>query len=294
MTTHGLQLTHQAILLATQTVSVVDTTAPSITVPSAIQVEATGIEGNLADIGTSTASDSVEIISITNDAPDSFPLGETIVTWTATDSSGNFATATQTVSVVDTTSPTLTIPENIIVDSFTLEKLVVIGEAYAFDSVDTLPILTNDAPEAFPLGSTIVTWSVIDQFGNSASLQQTVSVQACGQSISYYNQIMGTTEDDVLMGTNTADLIFAFGGNDMIMGGAGNDCIIGGEGDDIIFGNEGNDHLIGGEGTDIIKGNSGDDKLTGGFGYDILDGGDDFDISYDSISDIVIKCEEQL
>ena len=279
---------------STQTVSVVDTTAPSITAPSAIQVEATGIEGNLADIGTSTASDSVEIISITNDAPDSFPLGETIVTWTATDSSGNFATATQTVSVVDTTSPTLTIPENIIVDSFTLEKLVVIGEAYAFDSVDTLPILTNDAPEAFPLGSTIVTWSVIDQFGNSASLQQTVSVQACGQSISYYNQIMGTTEDDVLMGTNTADLIFAFGGNDMIMGGAGNDCIIGGEGDDIIFGNEGNDHLIGGEGTDIIKGNSGDDKLTGGFGYDILDGGDDFDISYDSDSDIVIKCEEQL
>jgi len=279
---------------STQTVSVVDTSAPSITAPNAIQVEATGIEGNLADIGQANGFDFVEIISITNDAPDSFPLGETTVTWTATDSSGNSATATQTVSVVDTTSPTLTIPENIIVDSFTLEKLVVIGEAYAFDSVDILPILTNDAPEAFPLGNTIVTWNVIDQFGNSASLQQTVSVQACGQSISYYNQIMGTTEDDVLMGTNTADLIFAFGGNDMIMGGAGNDCIIGGEGDDIIFGNEGNDHLVGGEGTDIIKGNSGDDKLRGGFGYDILDGGDDFDISYDSISDIVIKCEEQL
>ena len=81
------------MLVATQTVSVVDTTAPSITVPSAIQVEATGIKGNLADIGTSTASDSVEIISIINDAPDSFPLGETIVTWTATDSSGNFASS---------------------------------------------------------------------------------------------------------------------------------------------------------------------------------------------------------
>ena len=280
--------------ISTQTVSVVDTTAPSITAPNAIQVEATGIEGNLADIGISTASDSVEIISITNDAPDSFPLGETTVTWTATDSSGNFAISTQTVSVVDTTAPTLTIPENIIVDSFTLEKLVVIGEAYAFDSVDTLPILTNDAPEEFPLGNTVVTWSVIDQFGNSTTLEQTVSVQACGQSISYYNQIMGTTEDDVLMGTGTADLIFGFSGNDMIIGGAGNDCIIGGEGDDVIFGNEGNDHLVGGEGTDIIKGNSGDDKLTGGFGYDILDGGDDFDISYDSVSDIVIKCEEQL
>ena len=248
----------------------------------------------MADIGQANGFDFLEIISITNDAPDSFPLGETTITWTATDSSGNSATATQTVSVVDTTSPTLTVPENIIVDSFTLEKLVVIGEAYAFDSVDALPILTNDAPEAFPLGNTIVTWSVIDQFGNSTALEQTVSVQACGQSISYYNQIMGTTEDDVLMGTNAADLIFAFDGNDMIVGGAGNDCIIGGEGDDIIFGNEGNDHLVGGEGTDIIKGNSGDDKLTGGFDYDILDGGDGFDISYDSVSDIIIKCEEQL
>ena len=279
---------------ATQTVSVVDTSAPSITAPNAIQVEATGIEGNLADIGQANGFDFVEIISITNDAPDSFSLGETTVTWTATDSSGNFATSTQTVSVVDTTSPTLTIPENIIVDSFTLEKLVAIGEAYAFDSVDTLPILTNDAPEEFPLGNTVVTWSVIDQFGNSTTLEQTISVQACGQSVLYYNQIMGTTEDDILMGTTAADLIFGFGGNDMIVGGAGNDCIIGGEGDDIIFGNEGNDHLVGGEGTDIIKGNSGDDRLTGGFGYDILDGGDDFDISYDSDSDIVIKCEEQL
>ena len=248
---------------------------------------------NILDIGNPVYDDLVGIASVTNDAPDSFPLGETTVTWTATDSSGNFATTTQIVSVVDTTSPTLTIPENIIVDSFTLEKLVEIGEAQA-DDISGISSLTNDAPETFPLGNTIVTWNVIDQFGNSASLEQTVSVHACGQSISYYNQIMGTTEDDVLMGTNAADLIFAFGGNDMIVGGAGNDCIIGGEGDDIIFGNEGNDHLVGGEGTDIIKGNSGDDKLTGGFDYDILDGGDGFDISYDSVSDIVIKCEEQL
>ena len=56
----------------------------------------------------------------------------------------------------------------------------------------------------------------------------------------------------------------------------------------------GNDHLVGGEGYDIIKGNSGDDKLTGGPGFDVIDGGDDHDTSYDSASDIVIKCEEEL
>ena len=63
---------------------------------------------------------------------------------------------------------------------------------------------------------------------------------------------------------------------------------------DLIFGNAGGDHLVGGEGNDILKGFSGDDKLTGGSGTDVLDGGDDYDVSYDSTSDIIIKCEEQL
>ena len=278
---------------AAQTVSVVDTTAPSIIAPDGVELEATS-SGSIVDIDNPVYDDLVDIASVTNDAPDTFPLGETVVTWTATDSSGNSATAAQTVSIVDTTAPELIIPENIIVDSITIEKLVEIGEANAIDLVDTLPGVTNDAPEIFPLGDTIVTWSVADQFGNSASLQQIVSVQACGQSISYYNQILGTAEDDILMGTDASDLIFAFNGDDMIFGGEGNDCIIGGEGDDLIFGNAGNDHLVGGEGSDIIKGNSGDDKLTGGLGFDIIDGGDDSDVSYDSVSDIVIKCEEQL
>ena len=140
-------------------------------------------------MGISTANDIVEIISVTNDAPGTFPLGETVVTWTATDSSGNSAVAAQTVSIVDTTAPELIIPENIIVDSITIEKLVEIGEANVIDLVDTLPAVTNDAPETFPLGDTIVTWSVVDQFGNSANLQQIVSVQACGQSISYLSLI---------------------------------------------------------------------------------------------------------
>jgi len=186
------------------------------------------------------------------------------------------------------------VPENVVVDSFSLENLVEIGDADALDLVDMLPIITNDAPETFPLGDTIVTWNVADNFGNSNSFQQIVSVQACGQSLSDYNQILGTSEDDILIGTDASDLIFALGGNDIVSGGQGNDCIIGGEGDDIIFGNAGNDHLVGGEGYDIIKGNSGDDKLTGGLGFDVVDGGDDHDTSYDSASDIVIKCEEQL
>ena len=204
------------------------------------------------------------------------------------------ASATQTVTIIDTTSPELTIPEDIIISAFSLEEQVEIGEAQAADLAGSILTITNDAPSTFPLGDTVVTWNVSDEFGNSVSSEQTISVQPCGKSLSYYNQIFGTAAADTIIGTDVADLIFAFAGDDMIFGGEGNDCIIGGDGDDLIFGNAGGDHLVGGEGNDVIKGFSGDDKLTGGAGTDILDGGDDYDISYDSASDIIIKCEEQL
>jgi len=279
---------------ATQTVTIVDTTSPSITAPSSITMEATSADSNIVALGNPVSSDLVDIPSVSNNAPDVFPLGETIVTWIAVDASGNSASATQTITVIDTTSPQLTTPEDIIISAFSLEEQVEIGEAQAVDLAGSILTITNDAPSTFPLGDTVVTWNVSDEFGNSVSSEQTISVQPCGKSLSYYNQIFGTAAADTIIGTDVADLIFAFAGDDMIFGGEGNDCIIGGDGDDLIFGNAGGDHLVGGEGNDVIKGFSGDDKLTGGAGTDILDGGDDFDVSYDSASDIIIKCEEQL
>ena len=279
---------------ATQTVTIVDTTAPSITAPGSITMEATSADSNMVALGNPIFSDLVDIPSISNNAPDVFPLGETTVTWIATDASGNSASATQTVTIIDTTSPQLTTPEDIIISAFSLEEQVEIGEAYADDLASSILTITNDAPNTFPLGDTVVTWNVTDEFGNSVSSEQTISVQPCGKSLSYYNQIFGTAAADTIIGTDVADLIFGFAGDDMIFGGEGNDCIIGGDGEDLIFGNAGGDHLVGGEGNDVIKGFSGDDKLSGGAGTDVLDGGDDFDVSYDSASDIIIKCEEQL
>jgi Ca2+-binding RTX toxin-like protein len=251
------------------------------------------VDANIVNLDSPTASD-VQDITIYITAPDVFPVGETTVTWTAVDESGNSASATQTVTIVDTTSPELTMPEDVMISAFSLEKQVEIGEAQAHDLAGSALTITNDAPDTFPLGDTVVTWNVSDELGNSSSSQQVISVQPCGKPLSYYNQIFGTPAADTIVGTEVADLIFAFAGDDMIFGGEGNDCIIGGDGDDLIFGNAGGDHLVGGEGNDILKGFSGDDKLTGGTGTDVLDGGDDFYVSYDSASDIIIKCEEQL
>jgi len=279
---------------ATQVVTLVDTTLPEIFAPTDIVAEATGLSSTMVELGQATAHDIMGIASVTEHPSRFFVLGETTITWTATDTSGNSASATQTVTIVDTTSPELIMPEDVMIGAFSLEKQVEIGEAQANDLAGSILTITNDAPNSFPLGDTVVTWNVSDEFGNSASSQQVISVQPCGKSLSYYNQIFGTPAADTIIGTDVADLIFAFAGDDIIFGGEGNDCIIGGDGDDLIFGNAGDDHLVGGEGNDILKGFSGDDKLTGGTGTDILDGGDDYDVSYDSASDIIIKCEEQL
>jgi len=277
----------------TQLVSVIDTTAPEILVLGDITLEASSVDANIVNLDNPIVSD-IQDVTIYIIAPDVFPVGETAVIWTAVDESGNSASATQTVTIVDTTSPELTMPEDVMISAFSLEKQVEIGEAQAHDLAGSALTITNDAPDTFPLGDTIVTWNVSDELGNSASSQQVISVQPCGKPLSYYNQIFGTPAADTIVGTEVADLIFAFAGDDMIFGGEGNDCIIGGDGDDLIFGNAGGDHLVGGEGNDILKGFSGDDKLTGGTGTDILDGGDDYDVSYDSASDIIIKCEEEL
>ena len=165
---------------------------------------------------------------------------------------------------------------------------------FVSDIIDDSPSITNDAPEVFPLGETIVTWTATDKFGNISSSTQIISVQVCGNSPSYYNMIVGTDDDDLLIGTTMSDLIFAKGGDDIISADKGNDCIIAGDGDDIIFGNEGNDHIFGQGGNDIIKGHSGEDFVFGGYGLDMIDGGEDIDtckIIDEQNFDIVIRCE---
>jgi sugar lactone lactonase YvrE len=277
-----------------QTITVNDTTNPKVTAPTDVKVEAASLTNNVVSIGTATAKDIMGIATITNDAPDTFPFGETIVTWTATDPSGNSATATQKIIVIDTTGPKLTVPDNIVIDATSLETTVSIGQATATDIIDSNPKITNDAPSTFPLGETIVTWKSTDQFGNSANLTQTVTVQACGKPVSLYNLIIGGQDDDTLTGTNLADLIFGLEGVDIITGEEGDDCIIAGDGDDIVFGNDGDDTVTGDNGNDIIRGGSGEDKLNGNSGFDIIDGGDDHDscnVDENTSYDVVTKCE---
>ena len=159
----------------TQLVSVVDTTAPEILPVDDLTYEATSMYENTVYLDNPSVSD-IQEVTITNNAPEFFPLGETLVTWTATDVVGNTSTTEQKVIVVDTTTPDLTIPEDQIVEATSIEEtLVEIGEAEAYD-ITGISSITNNAPEMFSLGSTVVTWVSIDSNGNTTTFEQTITI----------------------------------------------------------------------------------------------------------------------
>jgi len=89
-------------------VTVNDTESPAITAPPNVSVDATAsCSATGVSLGTPATSDNCAVGSVTNNAPPSFPIGTTTVMWTVTDTHGHSATATQNVTVVDHTGPSV-------------------------------------------------------------------------------------------------------------------------------------------------------------------------------------------
>ena len=164
---------------ATLRIRVLDVTPPFISAPSDVDVEATGQLTQVL-LGSATATDNADQNpEITHDAPASFPLGETTVTWTARDASGNSATAAQTVTVRDTTPPDVIAPPEAVAEaSGSLTQLTPgdYGAAAAADAADPAPSVSSDAPDLFPLGITVIVWSATDSSGNVGIDTQSVWV----------------------------------------------------------------------------------------------------------------------
>src|SRR5262249_57713827 len=105
-------------------------------------------------------------LMVTNDAPQPLPLGTTQVVWTAKDTSNNGASATQTVSVVDTTAPSITCPLTLTAECTGpgVASGVDVGHAVGSDACGTVQ-LTNDSSGTFPLGSSLLTPTPTAQHG---------------------------------------------------------------------------------------------------------------------------------
>jgi VCBS repeat-containing protein len=174
---HGNQITCQ------QQVIVIDSQNPSITCPAAVTVDTdlNSCSASGVNLGTPVTSDNCSVASVANNAPASFPLGTNTVTWTVTDGSGNIATCNQSVIVVDTMPPQITCPANKTV-------LAAPGATNAVVSF-SVPLVTDNCGVAgttctpasgslFPFGTTVVSCTVTDNSGNTASCSFTVTVKA--------------------------------------------------------------------------------------------------------------------
>ena len=217
----------------TSHVKIADSVPPVFTAVPVIQTtHCTAAAGLVLGV---TATDDCGVVSLTNNAPAKFPLGTTVVTWTAKDAAGNTTTSTQQVTTDLGDDPSC---------CPTGSKIIM-----GTPNNDTLTGTSgNDC--IIGLGGQ----DVIKGLGGD-------------------DAISGGDGDDILWGGDGNDWISGGTGQDTIWGEAGADMCIGGDGDDIIHGGAGNDQLFGGQGQDKLWCEDGDDQADGGTGDDTIDGG---------------------
>jgi hypothetical protein len=153
-------------------VTVVDTTAPTLSVPAGVSEEATGPSGAAVTYAASATdvADPAPAVLCSPGSGSTFALGTTSVTCTATDASGNVATAAFDVVVGDSGVPSLVLP-----GTLTAEATGPSGAAVSFtvtttDTVDPVPVVTcsQASGSMFGLGTTSVACTATDASGNHA------------------------------------------------------------------------------------------------------------------------------
>jgi hypothetical protein len=187
-----------------------DRTPPAIGPVSDIGTEATSAAGAIVTFATPGVTDDFYPAPTVSVAPSSgsvFPIGVTLVTVTATDSSGNVSQKTFNVTVSDTTAPVLTLPANISAEATSAAGALVNYSATALDVVDG-PMTPNCVPASagtFAFGVTTVNCSVTDAHGNTASGSFTVAVaDTVGPSIA------GAPGDRVIEATSAAGAVVSW------------------------------------------------------------------------------------
>jgi hypothetical protein len=162
------------------TVTVKDTTAPTLSLPGSRSAEATGSTGAVVTypVSASDAVDGSVTPSCTPASGSTFALGTTTVTCSATDQAGNTASDSFTVEVVDTTAPVL-IVKDVTAEATSASGAAVSYSATATDLVDGTTNVTCSIPSGstFKIGDTLVTCQTADKAGNPASADFTVTVQ---------------------------------------------------------------------------------------------------------------------
>jgi len=162
------------------TTTTVDNPPSFANVPSAVTVEANGPTGSVVNYAPPTASDDSDgprPVTCSPGPGSTFPLGDTSVTCTAIDLAGNQGQASFTVTVHDTTAPTLLTPgPHSVYASSALGAsdsdpgvVAFIQAASATDIVDPHPVVGSDIHSFLFVGTTAIRFYARDFSGNGTT-----------------------------------------------------------------------------------------------------------------------------
>jgi len=173
-------------------VSVMDDEMPTAICPPDIRVDAdTGLCTAAINVAIPATSDNCGVTTFTNNfnntsnASDTYPVGATRVDWTITDSEGNMTTCSTLIEIVDDEEPLITCPSDMTVDTDPglCKKLALPVPIPATSDNCTVASLVNDrtggqdASGAYSLGTSVVTWTVTDGVGESATCSISITVE---------------------------------------------------------------------------------------------------------------------
>jgi hypothetical protein len=157
-------------------VRVTDTQKPTITAPADVVANN---DPRLASAVVATGSPVAED-NCTPEVPTSgkrsdgraldypYPVGETKITWTATDAAGNTATAEQLITVLDKEAPELTVPSNFSVNATSSSGAKVPYTLSSWDNVGVTSLICEPpSGSTLTIGSNSVKCTAADAAGNS-------------------------------------------------------------------------------------------------------------------------------
>ena len=167
----------------TKAVNVVDNMNPVLTMlaaPVALYLDATGSATiNASGLGASATDNctTAPTVTLSNTTFSCAELGSNTITVTAVDASGNSVSATKSVTVYDTLSPTITVPTSVALNIGASGSVALGNPASATDNCGQ-PVVTYDVTsfDCSNLGTNTVVVTATDANGNVSTSNMTVVV----------------------------------------------------------------------------------------------------------------------